>query len=91
MIDLRTVRQKRGLTVYDLASGQLRLATVIEIETGKRVPRRKTREKLEAMLGKEIDWRATLAGPDRTHIMYALSEFVNEYGPGDPRDRIHFA
>ena len=70
MNDLRTVRQSKGLTVYDLASGMLRTATIIEIETGKRVPRRRTREKLESMLGKGIDWRKTLSSGDRDHIKF---------------------
>ena len=89
MNDLRTVRQSKGLTVYDCASGMLRTATIIEIETGKRVPRRRTRDKLEAMLGKGIDWRKTLSSGDRDHLFFILEEFVNESEPG-ARERIKF-
>jgi hypothetical protein len=68
----------------------LRAATVSEIENGLRVPRRRTREKIESIVG-PVDWRKTLASGGRDHILYALSEFVNENGPGNPRDRIRYA
>ena len=89
MNDLRTIRQSRGLTVYDLSSGMLRTATVIEIETGKRIPRRTTRKMLESIVG-PVDRRATLGAGGREHLIYYLSEFVSEGEPG-ARQRIKFA
>ena len=88
--DLRTTRIEKGLRLDDLASGMLRSATVSEIENGLRVPRRKTRHKIESMIG-PIDWRKTLAASGRDHIMLALVEFINETGPGNPQERIRFA
>ena len=87
--DLRTVRKSRGLSVEDLASGMLRPATISEIECGLRVPRRKTRTKIESLLG-PIDWHKTLSGIDRKHIMHSLTEFINLDVPG-ARQRIKFA
>ena len=75
--------------MYDCASGMLRVATIIEIETGKRVPRRRTREKLEAMLGKGIDWRRTLSNGDKDHLFFVLEQFINESEPG-ASERIKF-
>ena len=88
--DLRTTRLNRGLRIGDLASGMLRSATISEIENGLRVPRRKTRNKIESLLG-PIDWRKTLSVGGRDHITRALAEFVNESGPGNPKERIRFA
>jgi len=88
--DLRTLRKSKGLRIEDLASGMLRPATISEIEQGRRVPRRRTREKIESMIG-PIDWRKTLAVGGRDHIMLALVEFINETGPGFPSERIRFA
>ena len=89
MRDLRTVRQSRGLTVYDLCSCMLRTATVIEIETGKRIPRRNTRKKLESIVG-PVDWRATFGAGGREHLIHSLSEFISEGEPG-VRQRIKYA
>ena len=86
--DLRTTREKRGLTLEDLAFGMVRPATISEIESGLRVPQRKTIQKLESMIG-PIDWKSTLAGPDRKHLIFALSEFINPDIPGT-LDRIRF-
>ena len=88
--DLKTTRISKGLRLEDIASGMLRTATISEIENGLRVPRRRTREKIESMIG-PICWRKTLAAGGRDHILYALAEFVNETGPGNPRERIRFA
>ena len=88
--DLQTVRKARGLRIEDLASGILRPATISEIENGMRVPRQRTREKIESIIG-PIDWRKTLAAGGRDHIMLALAEFINETGSGNPRERIRFA
>ena len=90
LTDLRTTRSRKGLRIEDLASPMLRPATISEIENGLRVPRRRTREKIESIVG-PVDWRKTLASGDRDHILYALSEFINEKGPGNPRDRIRYA
>jgi len=88
--DLRSTRISRGLRIEDLASGMLRRATISEIENGLRVPRRRTREKIESMLGK-VDWRKTLAAGGRDHLLRYLVEFINEPGPGDVREKIKFA
>ena len=88
--DLRTVRIQKGLRIKDLASGMLRTATISEIENGIRVPRSQTRKKIESLIG-PIDWRKTLSAGGRYHILRALAEFVNETGPGNPRERIRFA
>jgi transcriptional regulator with XRE-family HTH domain len=87
--DLRSTRLKKGLSIDDLASGVLRPATISEIECGLRVPRRKTRIKIESLIG-PIDWYKTLSGIDRQHIMHSLTEFINLDEPG-ARQRIKFA
>ena len=89
MSDLRTIRVKKGLTIENLADGMMRSATLQEIETGKRWPQKSTRKRIESIVG-PVDWRKTLAGSDRDHIIYALSEFVNLKAPG-ARERIRFA
>jgi len=89
MNDLRTVRQSKGLTVNDLASGMLRPATISTIERGLHCPRRKTRKQLESLLG-SINWRKTLAAGGKDHIVRSLSTLVNEEGPGNPRERIKY-
>ena len=88
--DLRTTRIEKGLRLEDLASGMMRTATISEIENGLRVPRQKTRHKIESLIG-PVDWRQTLSAGGRDHIMLALAEFINEAGPGCPRERIRFA
>ena len=88
--DLRSTRMRKGLRISDLASGMLRPATISEIENGRGVPRPNTRKKIESMIG-PIDWRKTLAVGGRDHIVRALAEFINETGPGFPRERIRFA
>jgi transcriptional regulator with XRE-family HTH domain len=88
--DLRTTRIEKGLRLEDLASGMLRPATISEIENGLRVPRSKTRHKIESIIG-PVDWRKTLFAGGRYHIMLALVEFINETGSGNPRERIRFA
>lgn len=87
--DLRSIRKARGLTLDALASGMLRRATLSDIENGKRWPSKSTRRKLESILGPQINWVATYAG-DRTHIVFALKEFVNSERPG-ASERIKFA
>lgn len=86
--DLRTTRKQKGLRIEDLASGLLVPGTIISIEKGRRVPQPATRAKLVSILG-PIDFRKTLAGGERSHIIRALSEFVNEDSPGAV-DRIKF-
>ena len=91
MYDLRTVRKEKKLTQEDLTGLLgLRQSTLAELETGRRTPRRQTIQKVESLFGPVVDWRKTLAGPDRMHIMYALSEFINEDEPG-ARQRVLFA
>lgn len=87
--DLRTTRLQRSLTLEDLASlAGLRSATLQEIETGKRLPRRSTQIKIERILGK-VDWMDTLSA-DRSHIGWALRELVNLDAPG-VEQRIKYA
>ncbi len=88
--DLRTTRIQKGLRIEDLASPLLRPATISEIENGLRVPRQKTRDKIESLIGK-VDWRRTLCGGDRSHLLYTLTELINEDGPGNPHEKIRFA
>ena len=91
MNDLRTVRKNSLLTQDDI-SGLLgiRQCTIAELENGVRLPRKWTKKKIEALLG-EIDWKKTLAGSERHHLMFALNQFINEDGPGDPREKVRFA
>ncbi len=87
--DLRTSRLIKGLTQEALVSGIMRIATLQEIETGKRLPRKKTRNQIESLIGK-VDWSATLSQDgDRDHLFYALSEFVQLDQPG-AQARIYF-
>ena len=90
MGDLRTIRKSKGLTIDDL-SGLLgvRPATIVEVETGKRTPRRQTIQKIESLLGAEVDWRATLSGEDRLHIMLQMVTLLNEQA-GGVKERIQF-
>ena len=82
MNDLRTVRKEKRLSQQDLSDliGMSQSA-LTEVETGKRLPQRKTRERVEQILGSEIDWLSTLAS-DRGHIGYALNELINSGEPG---------
>ena len=88
--DLRTTRIRKGLRVEDLASGMLRAATISEIERGMRLPRPKTRQKIESIIG-PVDWHKTLAGSERNHLMFALNQFINSEGEGDAKSKIKFA
>lgn len=91
MNDLRTVRKNSCLTQQDVAGMMgIRQCTIAELESGMRLPRSRTKKKLEGLLG-EIDWKQTLAGSERHHLMFALNEFINESGPGDPKEKIRFA
>lgn len=85
--DLRTTRQSKGLRLQDLASGMLRTATISEIEAGKRLPRLKTRNQIESIIG-PVSWEKTLAG-DKEHLLYVLREFINPDQPG-AKSRIAF-
>lgn len=89
MSDLRSIRKQKGLRIEDLAAGMMRPATLSQIENGQRLPQKSTRKKIESIVGK-VDWRQTISGGDRYHIIVALSEFVNEHEPG-ARQRILYA
>jgi transcriptional regulator with XRE-family HTH domain len=90
MYNLRTLRRAKGLTQMDLSDligvSQSALA---EVETGKRLPRKTTRRKIERILGNEIDWISTLSR-DKGHIGYALKELINLQEPG-AEERIKFS
>lgn len=82
---LQSVRRNLGISQESLAE----LAHTFQehlsaIESGKHLPRQKTRKQLESLLGNEIDWEKTLAG-DRDHVLYAVKEFiqVDEVGASD--------
>jgi transcriptional regulator with XRE-family HTH domain len=89
-MDLKACRESRKLTQSDLADltglGQSHLAG---IETGKMVPRKGTRQKIEQVLGRRVDWISTLA-QDRSHIGHALIQLLNHEEPGI-EERIKFS
>ena len=87
--DLRTTRIRKGLRIEDLASGMLRPATISEVERGLRLPHTRTKRRIESVLG-PIDWKKTLTSGDRGHLVYAVTELVNEPDGGDVRGRIRF-
>jgi transcriptional regulator with XRE-family HTH domain len=78
--DLRMTRIRKGLRIEDLASPMLRPATISEIENGLRVPRRRTREKIESIVG-PVDWLKTFS-TGKEHLTYVLYEFLNPSEPG---------
>ena len=91
MSDLKTVRKDAGLTQEDLA-GLIgtRQGTLAEIETGKRIPRKRTIKKVESILGEEVDWRKTAAGDEEhQHIMVHMVTLLNEQKDG-VKERIAF-
>ena len=90
MSNLKTVRKDAGLTQEDLA-GLIgtRQGTLAEIETGKRIPRKRTIKKLESILGEEVDWRATLAGEGHNNVMVHMVTLINEQAEG-VKERIAF-
>lgn len=85
--DLKTARLIRGLTISGLASGILRPATLQEAESGKRLPRKKTRLQLESVIG-PVNWMKTLS-QDREHVVRALQEFTQVDEPG-AEERVYF-
>jgi transcriptional regulator with XRE-family HTH domain len=87
--DLKSVRKSLGLSAKDLSSGMIRAATISEIETGKHLPRKSTRLLLESVLG-PICWEKTLAGDDRSHLIFAITQFINPDGEGSAIERIKF-
>jgi len=89
MNDLRSIRNSAGLTQDDLAQlCGLSQSHIASIESGKLLPQKRTRAKLERLLGSEINWLTTLA-QDRDHIGYALNELINTDEPG-VSERIHY-
>jgi transcriptional regulator with XRE-family HTH domain len=89
MQDLKTVRESKGLTQQDVTSMTgLPQGHIARIESGSLLPRRRTRVRLEQILGSEIDWVSTLSR-DRGHIGYALNELLNLKEPGVD-ERIRF-
>jgi len=89
MSDLRTVRKEKKLSQEDLADLiGMRQSSLTEVETGRRLPRKSTRLKIERILGSDIDWICTLSR-DKVHIGYALKELINLGEPG-ASDRIRF-
>ncbi len=86
---LKTVRKNSNLTQADVAGVMgLTQATIAELENGIRSPRERTRRKLEGLLG-PIDWKQTLVGAERRHLMFAIRAFVNPEVEC-AKERIHF-
>ena len=81
-MDLKTACEIRGLTQEDLATlTGLGQSHIVAIEAGHIVPRAHTRNKLEGILGGQVDWVSTLA-QDKAHIGYALKDLLNFEEPG---------
>ena len=89
MHDLKTIRELKRLTQKDLAEvigvNQSHIAC---IESGQMLPRQSTRQKIEGILGSEIDWVSTYAS-DRVHIGHALKQLINTEHPG-VEERLRF-
>ena len=89
MYDLRTVREQKRLTQEDLAQlSGLAQSHIAGIETGKFLPQKRTRQRIERLIGSEVNWLTTLAR-DRSHIGFALNELINSEAPG-VGDRIKY-
>lgn len=89
MQDLKTIRQQKNLTQSNLSElSGLSQPHIVALESGQFLPRRKTRQRIERILGSEIDWVATYAA-DRDHIGYVLKELLNPQEPG-MEDRLKF-
>ena len=89
MNDLKTIREMRRLTQQELAETTgLSQPHLTALESGQLFPRRRTRQRVERILGPEIDWVSTLTR-DKGHIGYALKELLNTDEPGLP-ERLKF-
>jgi len=90
MQDLKTVREEKRLTQVDLAQlSGLPQSHIASIETGEYLPQLRTRQRIERLIGSEINWLTTLA-QDRGHIGYALNKLINAEEPG-VTNRIKYA
>ena len=91
MYDLRTERKRRGLTQEELAGLiGVRQSTLTELETGRRIPRKRTIKRVQSIFGPVIDWRKTAAGDEEhQHIMQHMTTLLNEEVEG-VKERIAF-
>ena len=82
MQDLRTVRETKRLTQQGLSKlvglSQPHLAS---IESGKLLPQKKTRIRIEGILGKTIDWQQTISY-DRENVTRQMIELLNIQAEG---------
>ena len=86
---IKDFRARYDLTQEDLASlTGLSQGHLAAIEGGQYLPQKRTRKRLERILGSEVNWLTTYA-KDRGHIGYALRDLINAEEPG-AGDRIKY-
>ena len=82
MNDLRSIRHSAGLTQDNLAQlTGLSQPHIASIEAGVVLPRKRTRKRIEGLLGAEIDWQQTLSS-DKEHVTRQMIEMLNLQAEG---------
>jgi len=82
MSNLRTVREQKRLTQQDLAGiTGISQPHIQALEAGKYLPQRRTRKRIEQILGAEIDWQLTITF-DKSHITAKMIELLNLQADG---------